>query len=225
MMAGAVFDPLVERLSPTTTCHVPSLRGCGESPRAQPYTLDAFVGDLVRWLDAEGLSEFTLLGHSMGGQLAQLIAARQPRRIDKLILVCPVPVGGVPLPDEPRALFAASAGDRARQDMVLGAATTQLDRAERDRLLDIAATVEPACIRQALDAWTAGGDVAELARIRCPTHVVATSDPFLPADFLQAAVVDRIRGAQLHRLDGPGHYPANEAPDATADLILELLSA
>ena len=42
-----------------------------------------------RWLDAMGLSQVHLLGHSMGGQVALEVALAEPERVAKLILVAP----------------------------------------------------------------------------------------------------------------------------------------
>ena len=70
-----------------------------------------------------------------------------------------------------------------------------------------------------------GGFSDRLGEIGASTHVVATSDPFLPPAFLQAAVVDLIDDAKLHILDGPGHYPMSETPDAMVTLLREILAS
>lgn len=49
--------------------------------------------------------------------------------------------------------------------------------------------------------------------------MVATDDPFLPRDLLQAQVVDRVAGAELSYLPGPGHYPLVSEPLETAGRI------
>lgn len=43
--------------------------------------------DLTGWLDAQGLERAALMGHSMGGKTAMLLACRQPRRVERLIVV------------------------------------------------------------------------------------------------------------------------------------------
>lgn len=76
------------------------LRGHGTSPRADEYTLDAMVGDVLAALD--GMDEIELVGHSMGGYVASLLAARSPGRVQRLVLEdVPVPPrDGRPLPDD-----------------------------------------------------------------------------------------------------------------------------
>ena len=50
-------------------------------------TYAAMAGDVLAWLDAQGLAQVTLLGHSMGGKVAMLLACRQPARVTRLIVV------------------------------------------------------------------------------------------------------------------------------------------
>jgi pimeloyl-ACP methyl ester carboxylesterase len=50
-------------------------------------------GDVVRWMDAQGLSAVTLVGHSMGGKTAMLLACRHPERVSRLVVVDIAPRG------------------------------------------------------------------------------------------------------------------------------------
>jgi pimeloyl-ACP methyl ester carboxylesterase len=63
------------------------LRNHGESPHAGEMSYAAMVDDVIAWLDAQGLGRVTLLGHSMGGKVAMLLACRHPERIARLIVV------------------------------------------------------------------------------------------------------------------------------------------
>jgi len=71
------------------THHVCALdaRNHGGSPAAEPMDYDAMVADVIGWLDAQGLERVTLLGHSMGGKTAMLLACRHPARVERLIVV------------------------------------------------------------------------------------------------------------------------------------------
>lgn len=66
------------------------LRGHGNStkPSAEDdYDFELFAGDLWALVDALGWDEFVLLGHSMGGMIAQVAAARDPSRLAGLVLM------------------------------------------------------------------------------------------------------------------------------------------
>lgn len=69
------------------------LRNHGESPQAAAMTYAAMMEDVVAWLDGQGLARVTLLGHSMGGKVAMLLACRHPARVAGLIVVDIAPKG------------------------------------------------------------------------------------------------------------------------------------
>ena len=225
MVSGDVFEAVVPRLDPQRfRIGVVDLRGSGKSSKPDTgYTLEHYVVDLAAWMDAVGMASATLVGHSMGGAIAQLFAATHPERVDRLVLLSPVPLSGMTLPEPVHELFESCAGDRAKQGAVVDMSCLQLTDDDRERMLDIGASVSGPCIRQSLAAWTAGGFEASLPRITAQTHVIGTSDPFLPPEFLTAAVVEPSADATFHLLEGPGHYPMVEAPAETAELLASLL--
>ena len=63
------------------------LRNHGSSPHVDEMTYRAMVGDVMAWMDAQGLAQVTLMGHSMGGKVAMLLACRHPQRVTRLIVV------------------------------------------------------------------------------------------------------------------------------------------
>ncbi|MCX6953052.1 MAG: alpha/beta fold hydrolase [Verrucomicrobia bacterium] len=62
------------------------LRNHGASPHADTMTYAAMADDVVAWLDAQGIARAILLGHSMGGKTAMLLACRHPDRVERLIV-------------------------------------------------------------------------------------------------------------------------------------------
>lgn len=226
MMSGAVFDDLLAALDLTDLrVVVPDLRGAGGSDRpATGYTLARFAEDLWTVADAAGLVRPVVVGHSMGGQLAQLLAAERPDRVAGLVLVNPVPASGLPLPDEARAVFEASADDPEMRGVILDIACKELSPAARARLLAVASDVAPACIAGALEAWTSGGFEGRLLQITAPALVIASDDDFLPAAFLESAVVAPLGEASLAHVPGPGHYPLVERPAEVAGLVASFLA-
>jgi pimeloyl-ACP methyl ester carboxylesterase len=63
------------------------LRNHGKSPHADAMTYDAMVADVLAWMDAHHLKRVALMGHSMGGKTAMLLACRHPERVERLIVV------------------------------------------------------------------------------------------------------------------------------------------
>lgn len=70
-------------------------RGHGKSPKpAAGYSISILAEDLHSLVGRLGLSKFVLVGHSMGGMVAQVYALTHPERVEKLVLVgtlCKVP--------------------------------------------------------------------------------------------------------------------------------------
>lgn len=63
------------------------LRNHGKSFHAEPMTYEALMGDVLAWLDAQGLARASFVGHSMGGKTAMLLACRHPDRVGRLVVV------------------------------------------------------------------------------------------------------------------------------------------
>ena len=62
-------------------------RNHGKSPHAPLMNYDVTVADVIAWLDAQGLAKATIVGHSMGGKTAMLLACRHPARVERLVIV------------------------------------------------------------------------------------------------------------------------------------------
>jgi esterase len=63
------------------------LRNHGRSPHDPVMTYSAMMDDVTGWMDAQAIPRASLLGHSMGGKVAMLLACRQPQRVERLIVV------------------------------------------------------------------------------------------------------------------------------------------
>jgi pimeloyl-ACP methyl ester carboxylesterase len=70
---------------------IPDLPGWGESSRTEgaDYGVAAQVERVVKLLDAWGIDRVHLVGHSMGGHIAGVFAARHPERVLDVVLVAP----------------------------------------------------------------------------------------------------------------------------------------
>ncbi|MCB1104717.1 MAG: alpha/beta fold hydrolase [Cephaloticoccus sp.] len=62
-------------------------RNHGQSPHAEPIDYPAMMADLLAWLEANTSGPVDLLGHSMGGKTAMMLACRHPDRVRRLIVV------------------------------------------------------------------------------------------------------------------------------------------
>ncbi|MCX7121261.1 MAG: alpha/beta hydrolase [Gammaproteobacteria bacterium] len=64
-------------------------RGAGQSGAPDfPYTMEMMADDTLKLMDALNISRAHIVGHSMGGAIAQQIALTAPDKINKMVLVC-----------------------------------------------------------------------------------------------------------------------------------------
>ncbi len=75
----------------------PDLPGYGLNNQQQAFeTISGNAGYVLNELDKQGIDRFHLLGHSMGGMIAQEMVARAPQRVEKLVLYGTGPIGVMP---------------------------------------------------------------------------------------------------------------------------------
>ncbi|GGZ58774.1 alpha/beta fold hydrolase [Streptomyces bluensis] len=91
------WEPVVPLLARSRRVYALDLRGHGRSDWPGDYSLELMRADVLRFLDALGLDRVDLIGHSMGGIVAYLLAQDHPQRVTRLVLE-DVPV---PRPREP----------------------------------------------------------------------------------------------------------------------------
>ena len=84
-----VFERLIAPLQDSFRFVLPDNRGMGRSPPAiQPYSLDDLADDVLHLMDDLGHDRFAVIGLSMGGFVAQLLALKAPQRLRALALLC-----------------------------------------------------------------------------------------------------------------------------------------
>lgn len=80
------WDTVAPALARNRRVYALDLRGHGRSDWPGEYSLELMRTDVIRFLDALGLGRVDVVGHSMGGIVAHLLAAEQPERVARLVL-------------------------------------------------------------------------------------------------------------------------------------------
>lgn len=192
------------------------LRGYGEArDTAGAYTTTEAATDVVALADRLGWARFSVIGHSMGGAVAQRVLALAPDRLRRLVGVSPVPASGLPLPGEQRELF-TDAAHRPRNRRAIIDFTTggRLPAAWLDRMVARSlALSDPKAFRAYLDSWAGEDFHAEVTGARVPALAVTGAlDPALSAELMRETWMRWYPGAALHELAGTGHYAMDESP-------------
>ncbi|MDD2658278.1 MAG: alpha/beta fold hydrolase [Methylococcales bacterium] len=83
---------VAEKLAARFHVYVLDMRNHGASPHHPVMDYPAMAADLLQFMESQGLTTASLLGHSMGGKVAMWFALNHPERMDKLIVADIAPV-------------------------------------------------------------------------------------------------------------------------------------
>jgi len=200
-------------------------RGTGRSSKEPgPYSMELFADDAVAVLDALGVAQAHVMGVSMGGFVAQVLALRAPERVRSLVLVGTGPGGPEHerVPEETLRIWLANAGlppdEYARRTMYLSFSPgwSEANPELHDEIL--AARIEhptpPECWRAQFEATVpyleAGVPVEEIGAPALVVHGDADRVVPLPNGRL---IARRLPGAELVVVPGCGHVVQLERPD------------
>ncbi len=203
--------------------------GYGDS-RGEP-TLGAMVQAVLDLVAKARAERTVLLGHSMGGMVAQEVVQRAPQLVQGLILACTSAAFGKPGGDwqnkflaERLAPLDAGLGMAGMADqLVPGLVAPDAPAAACEAARRVMARVPEATYRIALRA-IAGFDRREgLAALRVPTLMLAAEhDRTAPPDVMQR-MASKVSGAEYLCLPGAGHIANVEAPAAFNAAVVSFL--
>ena len=192
-----------------------------------PYLLGDMADDAVGLLTALGIDRAHVVGVSMGGYIAQAVAARHPERVRTLTSIMSSTGNrevGQPTPEMTESLFTAPPTEReaAIQSTVDYARLAWADYFDEERARTTAArnldrVVYPEGTGRQLAAILATGDrTGEVKTITAPTLVIhGEKDPLVDVSG-GIATAEAIPGAELWVMDGVGHDLPPELHDELA---------
>ncbi len=211
-VSGRYMVPLAEALAGACRVIVPDLPGFGRSDKPRRVLTVPELSDwLVAWMDAAGVPRASLVGNSLGCQVAVDCAVRYPERVDRLVLQGPT------------------------MDRHARSALTQIVR------LGLAALREPLSVwgivlldylrcgpwraLRTLHYGLADPVVEKLSRVQAPALVVfGGRDPIVPRRWAEELARGLPHG-QLAEMPRAGHIPNYSAPAELAALVLAFLRA
>jgi pimeloyl-ACP methyl ester carboxylesterase len=198
-------------------------RGYGERRGSDgPYTMAQIAQDALALADGLGWSQFSLLGHSMGGMAIQQVLADAPARVQALVGITPVPASGVPFDESGWAFFSAAAQDPATRRAIIDLTTgNRLTGVWLDAMTQSSvAQSDEEAFAAYLTAWAKTAFVERIVGQTCPVLVVAGQhDPALGEATCRATWLQHYPHAQLEVMSNAGHYPMDETPIALASCI------
>lgn len=205
------------------------LPGHGRSAGPALGSVDAIADWLPRVLDAAGLAQAALVGHSLGALAVLACAARHPARVAKVALLGPA----VPMEVSEALLDAAKANDHVAYELINGWSTSAGKQLGGNtvpgmwllgsaiRLMERTAPGVLHADLVACNAWTGGLEAA--AAVRCPSLVVIGARDLMAPPRAAKGLVEALAGVRVVTLPDTGHAMMAEQPDAVLDALRRFL--
>ena len=227
------FAPQVETLASSGYRAVAwDMPGYGRSAPIEPYNFKGLAQSCIALIEALKCGDVVLVGHSMGGMVAQEVMARRPELVSKLVLCGTSPSFGKPDGQWQREFIAQrmaplDAGKSMAElaDVLVPQIVGPGSLPEGVRLATHCMSLVPASTyRRALEALVTFDRRANLPLIQIPTLVVAGEhDPNAPPAMMKK-MADAIARSTYLEMRGIGHLQNLEAPDDFDGLLLNFLA-
>lgn len=225
-----MWDGMVDALSEHFRVVRYDTRGHGRSPEVPgPYSMDDLADDVVALLDTLGVANAHLVGLSLGGMMGMRLAARDPERIDRLVLLCT----GAFLEAGPgyteRAAQVRAQGTGSVAEGVVSRWFTPEFLAENP---DVRTYHEAMCAATSAEGYAGSCEAIaamdlrpDLARIKAPVLAIAgEEDPATPPAYLRE-IAEGVPDGRLVVVPDAAHLAAAQQPQAVAAAVLEHLGA
>lgn len=231
------FAPQVETLAEVGYRAVAwDMPGYGHSAPIEPYTFKGLAQSCVNLMDALQCESVVLVGHSMGGMVAQEVIARRPDKVHKLVLCGTSAAFGKR--SDGKSADAWAQQFIAQRTAPLDAGQSMADMAARlvpqmigpgslpegVRLAEhCMGQVPAATYRRALDCLVTFDRQAALSSIRVPTLLIGGEFDRVAAPAVMKQMAQAIPEARYVEMAGIGHLMNLEAPDDFDRLLLDFL--
>ncbi len=209
-------------------------RGAGQSDKPkEPYTIGLMAQDAVGLLDHLGIAKAHVIGASMGGYIAQVLAVNHPERVEKLVLMC-THFGGpeylaatAELWKEILSVRALTLAQMHRHGLKYSLSEeffhTRPQEVEELVKMRVAETPPPHAFQGQFSAASQFDFRGAVGQIRAPTLVLAgVEDRIVPLKFVQK-LAQSIPGAKFEAIAGAGHLLFWEKAEEVNQEILHFL--
>jgi pimeloyl-ACP methyl ester carboxylesterase len=233
------FAPQVETLASSGYRAVAwDMPGYGHSAPIEPYTFKGLAQSCIKLIEAllqaddEKRPGVILLGHSMGGMVAQEVVARRPELVNKLVLCGTSPSFGKPEGDWQRQFIeqrtAPLDAGKSMADLAEVLVPQMVGPGSLPEGVRLAthcmAQVPASTYRRALEALVTFDRRANLAQIGVPTLLVAGEHDRNAPPAVMKKMAQAIPNSTYIEMRGIGHLQNLEAPDDFDGLLLNFLA-
>jgi len=209
-------------------------RGSGRSSRPiAPFTLEDLADDALRVLDAAGVGDAHVVGASMGGVVAQILAVRNPDRVRSLVLAC-TSCRQHPWREDLLREWSTTARGRGLLDVGRGAAQWVMGPRSFRRAVPALGWLGPLAVLRPRDSFASQVDAIlatdpsiadRLSEVTAPTLVVVGNQDILTPRGDSEELAERIPGAELVVISGAAHGLMVEHAGTFNSVLVDFLQA
>ena len=195
------------------------LSACSPSP----YTIQNLADDVAALLDSLEIRQCIFVGLSIGGQIAQELAANRPDLIKAAVLSCTAARIGTPENWRQRISAVRSGGLESIADSVLERWFPE--RFRRNSALELhgwrrmLCSVQPEGYAGCCEALCSADLRESIQKIELPVLAIAGSEDLATPSDLVETTAKMIRDAEFKVIDGAGHLACVDQPESFAGLI------
>lgn len=206
-------------------------RGTGRSPHAPVDSIDQLAADLAALLDELGLERVDFVGHSTGGNIGQIMAIEQPRRIGKLVIYASTTHGDAYRAKvwRVRRSILETLGPELYGDMTSIMLypprwiAENHDKLERQQAMQARMLAPASVMATRIEAIQAFDRRSDLHRIAAETLVICARDDVQTPLYFSEALAAAIPHARLSLIDYGGHACSRTVPAEFNELVRAFL--
>jgi pimeloyl-ACP methyl ester carboxylesterase len=219
------WSSVIEGLASRYHCVALDARGSGGSDApSSGYRITDMADDLAGVIAAFKLKNYVLVGHSMGGKTAQVLASRRPAGLKGLALVASSPPTPMPTSEAQRTQMRSAYGRRESINWALDNVLTGSPISDKDRELLVADAlrVTPGARDGWIDVASQEDYSSDVVKVNVPVTVIAGElDKIDPLDAVKAHIIPAFNRPQTHFLRKKGHLLPIEAPAELVEILGE----
>lgn len=207
--------------------YAPDLRGCGDSDKPEgEWSMHDLADDIYKFTRALSIERATVVGHSLGGGVAQQLTAEHPELVERLVLLNSAEPAGLQTPADRYAQIEALARQPEIVKMLLG---MMAPTAPKD---DFLARILEESVAKCTGAWVRNGHaldqmnlVGQVAAIGVPVLIIYGQQDALITPEMMERANQQIPGSVLEVWPEVGHSACVEDPERFARRLTAFMEA
>jgi len=220
------YSRVLKAMDPKYHVYVLDQRGHGESDQPPSgYTPREMADDVIAFMNATGINEATIVGHSMGSFVAQHVAALEPQRVKKLVLIGSAPSvknGVVRALQTDINTLSNSVPDKFVRNFQEGLLVQPVPDEFMNTAIAESRRLPARLWKEIIKGLLTGAD-ADLSKIKSPTLIIWGDGETVFLRREQDALVAGIANSELDVYEETGHSPTWEFPERVARDLKEFI--